>query len=88
MERILVNNTMKHANATEVRLAIYDHGDMVEITYSDNGSGFDMDKANATGGLGLENIRNRCKSIDADLVMESGKGKGFKMVMTIKKNNN
>jgi PAS domain S-box-containing protein len=82
----LINNTIKHANATEVRLAIYDHGDIVEITYSDNGSGFDMDEV--TGGLGLENIRNRCKSIDADLVMESGKGKGFKTVMTIKKNNN
>ena len=82
----LINNTIKHANATEVRLSIYDHGDIVEITYSDNGSGFDMDRV--TAGLGLENIRNRCKSIDADLVMESGKGKGFKTVMTIKKNNN
>jgi PAS domain S-box-containing protein len=82
----LINNTIKHANATEVRLAIYDHGDIVEITYSDNGSGFDMERV--TAGLGLENIRNRCKSIDADLVMESGKGKGFKTVMTIKKNNN
>jgi PAS domain S-box-containing protein len=82
----LINNTIKHANATEVRLSIYDHGDIVEITYSDNGSGFDMERV--TAGLGLENIRNRCKSIDADLVMESGKGKGFKTVMTIKKNNN
>ena len=80
----LINNTIKHANATEIKISIKEFDNYTGIRYCDNGVGFEMGKAN--GGLGLANIRNRCKSIDADLVMHSKKGEGFRLEMKINKN--
>jgi len=79
----LINNTIKHANASRVKLALLDVNGIIELNYSDNGIGFN--EGSSHEGLGLENIKNRCKSIDAEYKITSAPSKGFQMKMTVKK---
>ena len=52
----LVNNTLKHANASSIDLSIQQMNDEVSISYKDNGIGFESAKQN---GLGLKSIESR-----------------------------
>lgn len=79
----LINNTIKHANASRVKLSLFDVNGIIELNYSDNGIGFI--EGNAHEGLGLENIKNRCKSIDAEYKITTAPSKGFQMNMSVKK---
>lgn len=71
----LVNNTIKHSGATIISFKLIDFQDHIIIEYSDNGIGFDVSIEH--NGLGLQNIRNRCKSIGASIDFSSNMQKGF-----------
>ncbi len=71
----LVNNTIKHSGADLIKLKLRDSHDQLLIEYSDNGIGFDVTSEHH--GLGLQNIRNRCKSIGAMIDFSSDLPKGF-----------
>jgi len=73
----LINNTLKHAQASKIKISIQKIENELIMTYSDNGIGFDTN--HIIRGLGLENIRNRCKSIDANLQFITSPNKGFTM---------
>ena len=62
----LINNTIKHAEASKIRIKIINTGTIVNISYIDNGKGFDVEKAlqNQTDDRnGLKNIINRVETI-------------------------
>ena len=65
-----VNNTIKHANASEVLIKIIgkDNGEL-EINISDNGIGFD--NITKDNGNGLNNILNRAERINAKVEFKS-----------------
>jgi signal transduction histidine kinase len=52
----LLNNTIRHANATTVQIAFSREGDKLVMTYSDNGKGL---PAGIRKGMGLAGITNR-----------------------------
>jgi len=79
----LINNTIKHAKASTVKIAIFESNGLIDINYSDDGVGFIISEV--TNGLGLENIRNRCKSINAEYDIITTTNEGFQMRMTVKR---
>jgi signal transduction histidine kinase len=65
----LVHNIIKHAQATQVLIALVHQDDVLQLTVEDNGSGFDPEKANK--GLGLKSIRSRVNDIDGKIHFSS-----------------
>lgn len=57
---------LKHAHATRIRVATAVGQDRVSIDISDNGHGFSATGA-TQGGRGLNNMRNRARTIGGDL---------------------
>jgi len=82
----LLNNTLKHAHATRVIINV-DHiqKDELQITLSDNGCGFT--KNGSFKGQGINNIITRTKRIGGDIDINSEKGRGTFVELTVRMNN-
>ncbi len=65
----LVNNVIKHANATQVHLQLIAHEDYLNLIFEDNGKGFDPDQKQQ--GVGLKNIQSRIDILNGDMKIES-----------------
>jgi ligand-binding sensor domain-containing protein/two-component sensor histidine kinase len=77
-----LNNSLKHARATEVRVELgLKDGHMI-ITLSDNGLGFEPGQVDGKGD-GLENMRRRLEQIGGRLVLESHPGGGTHVRMEV-----
>ena len=70
-----LNNALKHAEATEVRIGLGVTDGRMTITITDNGRGFLIDQARAKGN-GLGNTAQRLAQIGGRLVLESEPGRG------------
>ena len=64
-----LQNIYKHANATEVHISFKQKNNVICLSISDNGSGFDVNKARK--GIGLKNINSRVKEIQGELDIKS-----------------
>lgn len=85
-----VNNILKHANATEIRIGFYDAEDEIHIVIKDNGIGFDYSNeilfsSKPTQGIGLKNIYNRVLSMNGKLQITSKKNQGTQIVVILSK---
>lgn len=78
----LVNNSLKHGNATEITLELVESGKGLYYSYRDNGKGFDPAKAGK--GLGLKNIENRAEMLNASLKYKTGEGEGMGLLLLMK----
>lgn len=79
-------NIIKHAQATEIRVATATEGDHVIVTITDNGQGFVVDDGLRRGGKGLWNQLRRAKSIDAQAAWtSSGAGTCFSLRLPIRR---
>ncbi|MCF8274913.1 MAG: hypothetical protein K9I95_13895 [Flavobacteriaceae bacterium] len=67
----LVNNIIKHAQASEALVQINSHENNLFITVEDNGKGFS--NSNKTEGIGLKNIKSRIAFLNATLDEEHTK---------------
>jgi PAS domain S-box-containing protein len=69
-----LNNILKHAKATQVRVTLSQTKTTIMLSIADNGVGFDTAKNQK--GIGIANIKNRAKSYSgvADFVSQPGKG--------------
>jgi signal transduction histidine kinase len=70
----LINNALKHADATHILVQIIQEPERIALTVEDNGHGFDP--ASATKGTGLANIRTRVASYNGSMVVDSKSGTG------------
>jgi PAS domain S-box-containing protein len=70
-----VHNTVKHAEATEVRLSLEQSGEDVVLAIEDNGRGFDT-TGSYPGHLGLHSMRERVERFGGTLEIESAVGIG------------
>jgi signal transduction histidine kinase/predicted hydrocarbon binding protein len=71
-----LNNALKHATATSVRVWLRAEGNRVELEVADNGRGFDPDAMDDTGGMGLANMRQRAERLGGSLTVHSSLGEG------------
>ncbi|TBN05302.1 tetratricopeptide repeat-containing sensor histidine kinase [Hyunsoonleella flava] len=69
-----LHNIHKHANATYIIISIKLENNVICLTVTDNGSGFDVSKSKA--GIGLKNMNARIKEVDGSILVESEKDKG------------
>lgn len=73
----LVNNTIRHANASVIELELRSAEQHLTMRYSDNGAGFDLANPAARHN-GLFNIESRLQLLQASCAMESAPGAGFR----------
>jgi signal transduction histidine kinase len=78
----LINNSLKHSGCKNIDISLLLKGTTIELCYHDNGCGFDTASAMSKG-MGLSNITSRISSLNGDLQIESGIGKGLKVVARI-----
>jgi two-component system, NarL family, sensor kinase len=76
----LLNNIVKHANASIIEIKAFYDIDKLKLMVIDNGRGFDIAAVkisdNTTKGLGLSNMLNRINLINGRLDIYSEPGKG------------
>lgn len=79
----LLNNIIKHANASEITIQLIKSSDNINLTVEDDGRGFDPEEARKKKGLGLSNIDLRVKKLSGRWNIDSGKGKGTTIIIDI-----
>jgi ligand-binding sensor domain-containing protein/signal transduction histidine kinase len=77
-----VNNAVKHAQATEIRVALRVDGDTLVVEVVDDGRGLSKEAMDPTGN-GLKNYRERMDAVGGTLAIESAAGRGTRIVFTI-----
>ncbi len=80
----LVNNVIKHANATELKIALTIKATNLNISVSDNGDGFDSLHALNASGSGLHSIKNRLDLFNGTMSIQSTKAAGTVVHITFK----
>jgi signal transduction histidine kinase len=78
----LVNNAIKHAEASHILVQIVQEAERIAITVQDNGNGFDLAAAEAKGN-GLANIRTRVASYNGRIDFVSTVGEGTEVDVEI-----
>ncbi len=78
-----LNNAIKHARASQVRVTVYQDNQHLELTVWDNGCGFDVDTAVQSGGLGLTSMRERMQMVGGILEIQSISGQGTTVRVTV-----
>jgi two-component system NarL family sensor kinase len=74
----VVNNIIRHAAASEIRISLSYNNNFLKLQISDNGKGFDYDDKILTPSQlgGIYNIRHRVELIQAELQIDSKIGQG------------
>jgi PAS domain S-box-containing protein len=78
-----LNNALKHAHATEVRVRLRFGEEATLLEVQDDGAGFDPTAVQDAGGLGLPGMKERALKIGGRLEIESAPGQGTKVVIQV-----
>lgn len=78
----LINNVLKHANATDAEIEVEQNNDKLIICVSDNGNGFKQEDRMRQG-IGLYSITNRVKLLNGQLDIMSKENKGSKVKVVL-----
>ena len=81
----LMNNTLKHANASRINIRIQFTQEKLTIVFEDNGVGFEVDKVNQDKlkGLGLRTIINRVEILDGTIDIKSSAFTGTSILLIV-----
>jgi signal transduction histidine kinase len=71
----LVNNIIKHAQATEALVQVTQHQHLLTITVEDNGVGFEQ-PSHLHKGIGLKSLEERIRSLNGQLTITAIPGHG------------
>ncbi len=77
-----INNILKYADATEIEINSEIANKKLKITISDNGKGFDLNKAKHKGN-GLTNMQDRATEIKGELFILTQRNSGTKIMFVI-----
>jgi ligand-binding sensor domain-containing protein/two-component sensor histidine kinase len=80
-----LNNVLKHARASEVRISLAVEGNDLKIIVTDNGCGFLMNGSH-NGGDGLDNMKERLAHIGGRLDIQSKEKSGTRVEMEVSVN--
>ncbi|NJP06668.1 MAG: response regulator [Chloroflexaceae bacterium] len=83
-----LTNVRKHAQATQVAIALTHTNDMLQVDITDNGCGFVLPTSTAAlasndHGYGLTSMHRRVADIGGQLQIETAPGKGCHIVVTV-----
>ena len=82
MFRELINNTVKHAGASDCWLSVRTNSEGLALHYKDNGRGFDI--ATVSRGNGLNNIFSRAEDMNATLRWKTSEGTSVHLSVPVK----
>ena len=77
----LLNNIMKHAQATEVIIQFIKDGNRLSVVVEDNGRGFNTLQAEQNKSAGLGTVKSRVDYLNGHLTIDSEKGVGTTVMM-------
>jgi signal transduction histidine kinase len=77
----LINNSIKHANASEILVQLLQKDDELMITVEDDGIGFDTEKVKT--GMGTGNIASRVNFLKGEISVHTRPGEGTSTLVTI-----
>lgn len=80
-----IQNTIKHANAQNLRINMRCNDDDFFLSIKDDGRGFDTSHNPAKIGMGLKSIYNRCGIINCDVEIDSNHNFGTEVRLHIRK---
>lgn len=80
------SNTIKHSQASELKVEIIFEEPELIIFVKENGKGFDVEQINQNG-IGISNIKKRAKMVNAKVQLSSEINKGSELFITYKKQN-
>lgn len=79
----MVNNTLKHAGARKITIRLLMQPGGLEVFYSDNGKGFDVEEKLKSKSIGLQSIQSRVNFLNGSLDFDSAAGKGVVFIIRI-----
>jgi signal transduction histidine kinase len=71
-----LNNALKHARANRIDLRLHADQESITMTVTDDGMGFDPERAVPGGGLGLDGMIERADELGGVLTLDSRHGEG------------
>ena len=77
----LLNNSLKHAEASEIVISVIPSGKVISFFYSDNGKGFDF--VEAKKGLGIGNVGSRVAVLEGQMKWFTKPGEGLEVTIEI-----
>jgi signal transduction histidine kinase len=78
-----LQNIYKYAQAQNVWIIIYKEEESIVVSIEDNGKGFNLNKKKK--GIGIQNMYERAKAIQADFNIITKENKGTKIMLTLPK---
>ncbi|TAN21972.1 MAG: sensor histidine kinase [Acidobacteria bacterium] len=79
-----LNNVVRHAQASRVRMHLQQRGGTVELQVSDDGRGFAPPPSQEGGeGMGLNGMRERLRGVEGELEIETQPGAGVQVHLRI-----
>jgi signal transduction histidine kinase len=78
-----LNNALKHAQASAVKVTLRAEDGYVLLEVTDNGSGFDPATVRGMGGLGLVTMQERAEKISGTLTVDSSPNEGTKVRVVV-----
>lgn len=80
----IINNIVKHAEATEVQISLDGNSRQFSVRISDNGKGFDTQKIDSSGkGIGIANIMKRARLVGATISFQSSEKTGTTVIIQV-----
>jgi two-component system sensor histidine kinase DegS len=79
----LLSNIAHHSQATQVIIQMDSSTTNMRVSIEDNGKGFDVEKAQEKGGMGLKVIRDRVQMLGGTMEIHSTSGKGAHILFQI-----
>ncbi|HOT15130.1 MAG TPA: sensor histidine kinase [Bacteroidales bacterium] len=77
----LINNALKHAQATEIIVQLVQEHNRINLTVQDNGKGFDTRILEKSKSSGIANIRSRVESLNGWLEITSNINQGTEITI-------
>lgn len=82
-----LNNILKHAGASEVRIVLTREPTALRLLVEDNGRGFDLRRFTSPSpdqpGLGMRQMSERIRMMGARMDLESHPGRGTRLIVTV-----
>jgi two-component system, NarL family, sensor kinase len=78
----LVNNVVKHADATVLTVQLIKYPGEIMLTVEDNGSGF-SENALYKSGIGLSNIRSRIAYLEGNIRIDTNEDAGTTVIVDV-----
>jgi PAS domain S-box-containing protein len=76
----LINNSRKYGKAKHIGIKVTESADYIFVDYTDNGVGFNVDEAfEKRNGHGLINMQNRMKTLNGEIIFNSGLNQGIQV---------